>query len=856
MGIGAISITSPGSVTAPSALNLSVSSALTTIWKDYAPATVIPIPSLRAVLFADGVDFQYHLIDAAQYLNGPLAPSAAPDATSTATRATAVLTFSGASSAAARPSNNDAIQLGKVGTIGNGYIYFKTTLDTTLSYDQVLIGANVDATISNLTKFINGTGTNGTEYFSVRMASYGYTGPGWDTDADIEVSTSTAFSAGTATITFRARTWGVGGNTYRANEVTDAGAVMTGLGGSFTGGAAGTGTTPGAGTYVHAIARVRRADGAQTAISPTDTTQNGGNVNMSVGTFGTPPSRDGVDYTRIFRSTVNGGSVLYQVEDTSSSSYTDDTTDLYLTTTLNVKYDAEAYRPYAAGYPPRFRAGTQYRGSIIGAGAILAAKCDFGTANVTNASKSVTFSSGTNYKEDIIGRTFRVASTTPEYVITDFVESTRVATLNLDYEGGTDASASYVLTDSRDPTEVFWTEPTLVNNWPEENSVKGIISSDSAGVVALAVVADTVAAWTRTGLWQVFGIPDSLPRIAPVAEGVGAYNQGSVVPTSGGVFWLGPDGVYFWSGAGEPRNLSKPDVTESSQPRGIAATLDRINADAIEGIVSVYNPTEDTIRWFVPLDGSTWNSHAIVYDLQTRAFTLDTAPPVTYAAAVTGPDGDFYTLAGDAFGVLWQLNTGTSDGAYGFDPVQSYSSYTAATKTVTVTGTALPTSGDGLVGVPVLKVTTAGAVETGIVSANTSSTFVTVSPFTTAPTTGDKFIFGGIEFRLKTSKWDLGYPERRKALTSVTVSYTPQSVAGQLWCAGSLDNDDPSVFLLRSSGAADYADLSASDGKKLYWLRKGNGERIQIELLALCPGFDVNVVNMVPVPALLDGVLG
>jgi hypothetical protein len=260
--------------------------------------------------------------------------------------------------------------------------------------------------------------------------------------------------------------------------------------------------------------------------------------------------------------------------------------------------------------------------------------------------------------------------------------------------------------------------------------------------------------------------------------------------------------------------------------------------------VANYNRTGNVVRWFVPLDDSPWNSHVIVLDLQTGAFALDKCPPVTAVGTIVGPDGDFYTIVGTAFGEVFQLDVGTSDGAYGFDPLASYSSYAAATKTVTLTTTPLPTTGDGLKGIPVLKVDADGDVETAYISTNAAGTFATVAPFTTAPTTGDTFIFGGIEWRLETSRCDYGSPESRKRLSSVHASFKTQSVAGQVWCYGAKDDDTGTVFNRRSDGLADVATLSSQwNGGKRFDLGKGAGRRQQFGFLAIAPGFDVKLLS-------------
>ena len=415
MGIGVITVDTTGAITAPSSLSPAVSAALTTVYSGIGGGSAILFPSLKAVAVCNGVDFQYHYRDAAQYTTGPLAPYTAPTVASTAVRATRVLTFTDAvapyTATAANPSNGDIIQLGAPGQVFNGAITFKTTLDPTAYVDQVLIGANADATISNLTKFLNNTGTQGSEYFSARSANglipTGTTG--WADYNGIEVSTSQAYgvpSATTANITFRAIAAGTVGNTYLSVVVI--GATMSVPGANFTGGTAGSGTAPAAGTYQYAYAYQRSGDFAGTAVSNKTTLEVLTNANVTVSAYDTPPARDAMTSYRIFRTTTDG-SQLFQDVDTVSSPATDDQTDAEIQGDFREVYDETITRPYGAGYPTRYRAHAMFKGSVFGVGAVIAAEQTQGTATVVADSRTVTMSS-LYCTTRLIGRTFSITS--------------------------------------------------------------------------------------------------------------------------------------------------------------------------------------------------------------------------------------------------------------------------------------------------------------------------------------------------------------------------------------------------------------------------------------------------------------
>ncbi len=846
-GPGALTVPNVTSRTRPStALSATVGSVIASDWLAWGLFDAIYHPNLRGVVYAHGDDFQRHVIDGSAYVTGLLAPSTAVTAASTAVRATSVITFTG------NPANNDLIQVGRAGPyMGAGYITFKTTLDVTSTGDQVLRGANAAATIVNLAAFLNGTGTQGTEYWSGRAAFNGDSDVRWASEQDIECSASDA-----TTLTIRARTYGTIGNTYIAREVTDSGGAYSFTGTVLSGGTAGTGTAPESGIYRYSRAYFRTADQARSAISPTTEIQLGSNANVNLTSFTDAPTRDGVDCETWYRTTVGGGDPFFKGKDvlaSGSEPYVDNLTDDTLATTaFAFTYDPTLYRTYEAGYPTWFRYLTLYQGSLLGIGAHLRGQESQPDGGTTTSSATVTNTSPWLTTTNMIGKWFKVTGDPLDYLIVNVNPATGDITLHQAYQGTTDATAAYTVTDKRDPAEVYWTPPTIPNNWPFAYSQTGIRSFDSSGGTAIRAAFESVAAWTRTNLFRLVGSPTSAFRVQPVGNGNGAFCGQAVVFAEGACYWLGPNGAFRWNGDGDPRSISNPEVTGDS-PRGIAGTLARINDDISDGIVGVYNPTKKIIRWFVPLDGEPWNNYALVYDLQTGAWTEETREGVTYAAVVVSPtDGTYRTITGDMWGNLKEIDVGTWDGAFGFEPVQAVSSYSAALRTVTVSGTPYPTSAGGLAGLPVWHIPAAtGEPQRGIIASNTSSVLTLVHPFTTAPTALDQIIVGEIPVDLQGTRFDFGAPEMEKIVSSITLSYTPFDT-GRLWVAVGKDSDEPTFYTCRDAAAVDYGSVANTDGEYQFMFWRGTCRRAMLRILALgCgDGFEVHSIN--PVVDVMD----
>lgn len=835
-GPGPLVLAALGSVTAPSALSLSTFTAASGSYTPWGLYQAIPVPSINAVLFTHGVEAMRLYMEGASYRVGLLPPAAGMTATSTATKASATLTFS------ANPTDNDQVYVGSL-TGGLRTITFKTTIDTTGAYgDQVKIGANLAATISNLSNFVNGTYTDGTEGWDHYKANgIGYPGYASLPGANVSVTSTTATTA-----VFTALTPGTTGNTYNAGITAGSSGSLTsfGTGSKMTGGAAGTGTAPDSGTYRYAAQYRRSADGALSARQTTEVelTQSV-NANVSIAAIPTAPTRDAVDYNRVLR-TPAGALQFYKVTDSSAATATDSSTDATLTGTLAYKYDPRDFRTREAGRPEIGRYGALWRARFWTAGALKGAQYGQGTASVTNASASVTLSINCRLKDHHIGWTFRVASHPIDYVVVEIDNSTPsapVITLNRTYEGSTDPTAVYTLTDERNQTLPAYSQPTLYNNFPLGNSVAGVTSRDVAGAMGHVAIWNSLVVFTRTGVWRISGDTGAF-QLENVAEGCGSYGGHAVQVAEGVLYWIGPDGAFRWGGAGVPEPLSRDpeDPTE-----GIIGTLDRINVDEADMIVSNYNSTDRKVRWWLPLDGEEENNYCLRYDISGASFALQRASAVTAAATVPGPDGQPVTLVGDAEGQVWQLDTGYSDGAYGFEPRQVLSSYTASTRTLTFSGTPLPTSGDGLKGVPVCVVSaTAGTFERARVVSNTSSTAVLSAQLTTTPSASDYVVFGGIPLDIQTAQFDNEQPELYKWLEGLTLAHETESAATEVWCAAGADDAEPTCFKPDGS-TVDYADASESDGEKHYGLYSPRGRALSVRLFAFVRGYALRLRGMV-----------
>lgn len=767
-GIGALTLDSAGSVTAPTALPFSLPSANATRVSNHALCSMAVMPAERGVMWANGVDPLRHYVETVLG-TGLLAPKTAITATPTGAAATTMLDASG-------------------GTIGDGdrialinslsYIYFRATLSASPLFDEVYKGSSDTTALANLAKFINGTGVDGVDYK-------------YATGTNVFAAYVTAGTPNANDLTLTSIATGTVGNSYVCTYTGGAGVQFEPAGGgapqtTFSGGSAGTSADLGPGTYQYAYAYVRDDDGAISGLSPSDeaTTQD----SLRIDTSGMVASADAaVDWNRIYRTTAGGGR-FYRVDEVAAATTTfnDTVTDDTITQFGASAYDERLYRSYRAGFPPKGRYLAVYRGRYFTGGALLSATYTAGTAAVNADATTVTITNGYP-RTSWVGR--KVQFTTSEtYRIMSVSESAKTFEIDRGLEGGSNLSGvAYTVTDDRDPYEVFWSEPGLPNNWPVTNSLKGVISKDGKGITGLYAAFESLIVFTRQAVWRLAGTGPVF-TVSLVTDKCGCISGHTVVMDGDRMYWLGADGVYGWDGSSEPVSLSSPPSTEGAT-RGIDDTIGRLSLAYAHRAVGIHDEHDDEIRWHLPLDVEATNRYALVLDLQSGAFSLDTCEDVTWAAIVQGHEGDDHSITGDIQGAIMETALSNSDGAFGLEPTNTVSSSTV--RTVTVATTPFPTSGNGLVAVPVWHFASDGTPTRACVASNTNQV-LTYRRYMTAPSASTQFSVGGILLWLQTGRFDLGERRVRKRIAGSTVGFSPDS-DGQAWFFFAYDQGDFSL---------------------------------------------------------------
>lgn len=782
----------PAAVTAPTnVMPVTIPAAESVKFFDGLPLSIVEVPSLRGLAVANGVDPVRLVVADEVYDAGLLAPKAGPTLATSGARATAEHDMG-----AANPSNNDAFLVGKG---GGTTVKYASTLDLTgASGHQVLIGADVDTTLANEKALINDEAGYGTKYVNAIRALA--LSPVWQFYSPLymDVECPNAVDTVNHRLLYRAVSYGSAGNAYHAAITVDtANGQTTGLGagffdtaGVFSGGSNPTAGDPTAGVRDYAYQSARSVDNALSGRSPTTTFESTSDGNVAVS--GMTANADATsDRTRLIR-TAAGGTELLRVGEISSggSTTTDKLSDEQLLDFGIPAYDPLAFRTYKEGFPPKVRHLALWKGRLAGIGAVLAADYTSGTAAATKTTTgldndTVTLT-GATLDPNMVGRQYSDSNANGTYTILKVNVASSTLTLDRGYEGlVTDAvstayaSLTYTIRDARDGSQLYLSEPNKPNQWPTRNNPGGVESDDTEGGTGLFATDDYLFAFSRTSIAALSGDDPENWQMHTIVTDVGCLSGQTLVGTPAGMAWLGRGAIYLWNGSGKPVPISTASVGRNGRPRGIDRTFDRISMSHVhQAWATPYDEATKTVLFFVPMDGSDVPNYCIVLDLANMGvWGLDQFSEMTAGGLCVAPDGTPAMLMGDSLGCLWHtgLDT-TTDGAHGFVAVQTLSG-AQTVRTLTTGGTALPTSGDGLAGAPVVVAYAGGTTAYRKVASNTSAAVVLSRDLDTAPAASDQIDVGCIDCDVETGRFAASDEWGNSGLRDVVTLHSPEAAS-------------------------------------------------------------------------------
>lgn len=826
MGLGPYTLPDVAPVAAPTSGNLNIHTPVvyTRLFERFGnPVTTLRLPGLEALMMCDGVNPMRVISGEDRAMRVGVLPPDDNDLVSTPTGqiATTTLTF------IANPSPGDYFFLGDNGAFIPKFV---TTLsDAFPGVWQVLIGATLLDTIANLVALMNNTAGQMSIYVNALIVNGSPV-----VDPRLNYLCYSPSSTPT-TVKFDATGAGTSGNALDS-VVAIGGANMSFPGAKFTGGANGTGEAPEQGSYSHTYRYFRKWDNTYSGI--------GNLIQIDIGTSMAIDLSDMVDSTdpwvthkQWLRSLVKGGQ-YYVGGDIPTGTDTDQ--DNLLDTQISggnaLPYSDIEFRAYETGHVPNYRYIELHNGSVFGGGAFLMDDYTIGEISVTAGSRDVTAVLPAVFQADMEGSLIRFATDGKQFLLVEVDEATQTGKLNIPYEGlsGT-GSHPFVMQDGRDPDEFGWSEPNKYSQWPFKNSFRGVKSDNGKGIMGLKSHWESLNIFTSNAIYRFSGTELGTYILRKVVEGVGTASHHSIVEAEGSLFFAAQGAFFGWDGGARPVSISKPPVDSPGQAMGVQGTVNRINWGMGHLIRGRFCPIGRTVSWLIPLDDDVLPRHRLVFDLQTRGWSLDNVF-ASFEQNYESRDGVDRSVVGLHNGTLAQNDNGAADGVYGVRPVVPLVSFSG----LTITGNpATPWVADALIGGTVWVKDVDGNIEPFLISANGVDTLTVTQHPALSFIAGDQIILGGLYWRNTTGEYSNGTVARVGRVADVDLGFNPQNAEGRIYFGIGSDLLGPPA--LPEFGET-FADLSDSTGHKRF-RANAPGRWHQLDFQSILPGGAPEVIE-------------
>lgn len=334
------------------------------------------------------------------------------------------------------------------------------------------------------------------------------------------------------------------------------------------------------------------------------------------------------------------------------------------------------------------------------------------------------------------------------YQILSVDKVNQTLTLATAYQGSTDLFALYSIRSSPSSRRSFYyTEAGYYEAWPELNA--WTIEENGDEVTAVLPLDSFLFFAQRRHLFRfTFGkSPDIDGGLFPAARR-GCVNQNCWIALDDAAYLLDEQGVYRFVGADQAEQLSEPvqDLWYADSPRSGY----RINWKHRKHFHAAHFRDENTIRFFVCMDGGRLPRHALYYNYATQEFGIEEYPFSIGASTLAGGDVPVSILAGSARRVF-TMGPGNLDGP---DAASGTTRGTAtAAGVLSVTDAVASFAGSGLVGFPVSIWHGKGKGQTRLVSAVVSGKITVVKPFLVQPDTTSRYQLGGIPWKWLSKKF-------------------------------------------------------------------------------------------------------
>ncbi len=400
------------------------------------------------------------------------------------------------------------------------------------------------------------------------------------------------------------------------------------------------------------------------------------------------------------------------------------------------------------------------------------------------------------------------------------------------------------------PNRVYFSAPLNASEVDPYNWLPFGDSNDY--ITALGISGDSLVVFKRRSVWLLSR--SDLPQGAipyRISDSVGCVSHHTVKEVNGETLFLSESGIYSLRGT-SIRKVSGSKVqwwidrTDRSRlHKAVACDLwesgiYRINLSPAQTNAAANNVAYQKNSWYLDYHYQRSRDHTPFFEPVWSAGDRE----VSFYGDYVSEENTYYNAYGDYRGFVYLDNwasaytdgQGWSRGSTVAGTfVAAGEDHAAGTYTLNV-GSALPTDGDGLKGLPVWLLGSNGT-ESAIVLANTTNTIELTSPTTLAYDEDDKFFIAPIPARYKSGWMDYGSTLKDKRVTSLKIDYKVESTTSTLTVGVNIGRTSSDRGVVVNTHTMDLSSIAEK------FTFRGRGKHIQLDLQHDWPGESFEIYN-------------
>lgn len=329
----------------------------------------------------------------------------------------------------------------------------------------------------------------------------------------------------------------------------------------------------------------------------------------------------------------------------------------------------------------------------------------------------------------------------------------------------------------------------------------------------------------------------------------GCVNQRTWVIADGVAYIMDRKGVFAFAGGGDNNDPISLPVQSFFEGDGKY----RISWENAEYFHAAHYPSEETIKWFVCLDGSLYPKHAIVYQYRHKRWGIQEYPFGIPCSALGELNGRPQVFLGSTSRRVFADNHGTLDGINPLDGTVRGTATSSDHISLTDSAAAFHTS--NLAGMPVRITEGKGAGQSRIISASTATKLTIVEPWTNKPDTTSVYQVGGFKWKYRTGWYEYVQTDNEEK-RAVKIRWEPTANASTLRFRYYEDDRDTSLTTAKTAGTTRTSEegngVATTDGKSGHLIDTTKVSGFIQDTLDSYRGVEVDGTRVVQVE--LDGV--